>query len=234
MDLYAAGDGHLRPGAANDQGFVVALAMDRERDPDGSGGQYFLGPFHAVCFQGLFYAGATDTCNRYFSYYSRTRLLGEHVPYPVEAWPEGDQRHLSAESALYCRVVTEGLFGIDPLGLGKFSVMPRLPAGWTRCRWSICRLLGEIGVFERARAARRGDEIRQGCERCHLGWNPADHRESNQQYLYAKMALCCFLFGRVFWTVTGAGGQVWFFGYRYEPGIRLGKGAGLALQGEAG
>ena len=81
-------------------------------------------------FRGLFYAGATDTCNRYFSYYSRTRLLGEHVPYPVEAWPEGDQRHLSAESALYCRVVTEGLFGIDPLGLGKFSLMPRLPAGW--------------------------------------------------------------------------------------------------------
>lgn len=81
-------------------------------------------------FRGLFYAGATDTSNRYFSYYSRTRLLGEHVPYPVEAWPEGAQRHLSAESALYCRVVTEGLFGIDPLGLGKFSVMPRLPAGW--------------------------------------------------------------------------------------------------------
>jgi hypothetical protein len=81
-------------------------------------------------FRGLFYAGATDTCNRYFSDYSRTRLLGEHVPYPVEAWPEGNQRHLSAESALYCRVVTEGLFGIDPLGLGEFSLMPRLPAGW--------------------------------------------------------------------------------------------------------
>jgi hypothetical protein len=81
-------------------------------------------------FRGLFYAGATDTCNRYFSYYSRVRLLGEHVPYPVEAWPEGDQRHLSAESALYCRTVTEGLFGIDPMGLGKFSVMPRLPGGW--------------------------------------------------------------------------------------------------------
>ena len=82
-------------------------------------------------FRGLFYAGATDTCSRYFAYYSRTRLLGEHVPYPVEAWPEGDQRHLSAESGLYCRVVTEGLFGIDPLGLGKFSVTPRLPTGWT-------------------------------------------------------------------------------------------------------
>ena len=82
-------------------------------------------------FRGLFSAGATDTCDRYFSYYSRTRLLGEHVPYPVEAWPEGDQRQLSAESALYCRVVTEGLFGIDPLGLGSFSLKPRLPAGWS-------------------------------------------------------------------------------------------------------
>ncbi|WP_431213980.1 hypothetical protein ACQ86N_03570 [Puia sp. P3] len=81
-------------------------------------------------FRGLFYAGVTDTCNRYFSYYSRVRLLGEHVPYPVEAWPEGNQRHLSAESALYCRVVTEGLFGIDPMGLGEFSLLPRLPAGW--------------------------------------------------------------------------------------------------------
>ncbi|HTJ13350.1 MAG TPA: hypothetical protein VL547_15045 [Dinghuibacter sp.] len=82
-------------------------------------------------FRGLFCAGATDTCYRYFAYYTRTRLLGEHVPYPVEAWPEGNQRHLSAESALYCRVVTEGLFGIDPLGLGSFSVTPRLPAGWS-------------------------------------------------------------------------------------------------------
>jgi len=81
-------------------------------------------------FRGLFYAGVTETCNRYFSYYSRVRLLGEHVPYPVEAWPEGNQRHLSAESALYCRVVTEGLFGIDAIGLGAFSLMPRLPAGW--------------------------------------------------------------------------------------------------------
>ncbi|MBS1664148.1 MAG: hypothetical protein JST68_24095 [Bacteroidetes bacterium] len=81
-------------------------------------------------FRGLFYAGATDTCNSYFSHYSRTRLLGEHVPYPVEAWPEGNQRHLSAESALYCRVITEGLFGIDPIGFNQFSLMPRLPAGW--------------------------------------------------------------------------------------------------------
>ncbi len=81
-------------------------------------------------FRGLFSAGATDTSLKYFSYYSAQRLLGAHVPYAVEAWPEGDQRHLSAESGLYCRIVTEGLFGIDPLSFHTFSMAPHLPRGW--------------------------------------------------------------------------------------------------------
>jgi len=81
-------------------------------------------------FRGLLASGATDKCMKYFSYYSTTRLLGEHVPYPVEAWPEGGQRHLSAESALYCRAVIEGLFGINPTGLNKFTLAPWLPKGW--------------------------------------------------------------------------------------------------------
>ena len=58
------------------------------------------------------------------------RLLGDHVPYAVEAWPEGNQRHLSAESALYCRVVTEGIFGFRPTGLNSFTITPQLPASW--------------------------------------------------------------------------------------------------------
>ena len=66
----------------------------------------------------------------YFMYYSAKRLLGDHVPYPVEAWPEGNQRHLSAESGLYCRVVTEGLFGIEPIGFKNFTMNPVLPKGW--------------------------------------------------------------------------------------------------------
>ncbi|MFA6799122.1 MAG: hypothetical protein WCR39_07480, partial [Bacteroidales bacterium] len=62
--------------------------------------------------------------------YSTRRLLGDHVPYAVEAWPEGDQKHLSGESALYGRVITEGLFGLRPAGLTSFYVDPRLPAEW--------------------------------------------------------------------------------------------------------
>jgi cellobiose phosphorylase len=66
----------------------------------------------------------------FLRYYSRRRLLGEHVPYPVEAYPEGSQRHLSAESGLYCRVFTEGLFGMRPTSFKSFNCTPRLPKDW--------------------------------------------------------------------------------------------------------
>lgn len=80
--------------------------------------------------RGVFAAGETERALRFMQLYSRRRLLGEHVPYPVEAWPEGGQRHLSAESALYCRIVTEGMFGIRPTGLRSFEITPHLPAKW--------------------------------------------------------------------------------------------------------
>jgi hypothetical protein len=81
-------------------------------------------------FRGVIAAGAVNRAMPYLTSYSARRLLGEHVPYAVEAWPEGNQRHLSAESALYCRVITEGLFGFRPTGLNSFTVTPQLPSGW--------------------------------------------------------------------------------------------------------
>jgi hypothetical protein len=95
-----------------------------------SGSKTFWDRSTLHAFKGLFAAGATDRAMPYFMYYSAKRLLGDHVPYPVEAWPEGNQRHLAAESGLYCRVVTEGLFGIEPVGFRSFTMNPRLPAGW--------------------------------------------------------------------------------------------------------
>jgi len=80
--------------------------------------------------RGVFAAGATEKGLKYLTDYSYKRLLGDHVPYAVEAWPEGNQRHLSAESALYCRVITEGVFGFRPTGLNSFSATPQLPATW--------------------------------------------------------------------------------------------------------
>ena len=78
-------------------------------------------------FRGGFIAGAAEQSFAKLREFSASRLLGEHVPYSIEAWPEGDKRHLSAESALYCRIITEGLFGIEPSGLNSFKLSPRLP-----------------------------------------------------------------------------------------------------------
>lgn len=61
----------------------------------------------------LFRAGKTNQAWERLREYSENRLLGDHVPYAVEAYPEGDMRHLSGESALYCRVITDGLLGFD-------------------------------------------------------------------------------------------------------------------------
>lgn len=80
--------------------------------------------------RGALYAGYPDEVIPKLSDYSKRRLLGDHVPYPVEAWPEGSQRHLSAESGLYCRIITEGLFGIRPTGFRSFDLKPELPKDW--------------------------------------------------------------------------------------------------------
>jgi cellobiose phosphorylase len=80
----------------------------------------------------VFFAGEPDTALTYLQKLSRRRLLGDHVPYVVEAFPEGNGRHLSAESALYCRVVTEGMFGITPTGFKSFTVKPSLPKAWDK------------------------------------------------------------------------------------------------------
>lgn len=80
--------------------------------------------------RGTIAAGEVEKGINFLKKYSRKRLLGDHVPYAIEAWPEGEQRHLSAESGLYSRIYTEGLFGIRPTGLRKFDMTPRLPQDW--------------------------------------------------------------------------------------------------------
>ena len=80
--------------------------------------------------RGAYVAGAADQATKQLLDYSKRRLLGTHVPYPIEAWPEGSQRHLSAESGLYCRIITEGLFGIRPTGFNSFNLTIQLPTAW--------------------------------------------------------------------------------------------------------
>ena len=116
------------------EGTIDALFSEELWTSDGlaseSGSTTFWDRATLYALRGVFAAGETERAMDFFNYYSKRRLLGEHVPYPVEAYPEGNQRHLSAESALYCRVVTEGVFGIRPRGFSTFSFSPRLPEGW--------------------------------------------------------------------------------------------------------
>lgn len=80
--------------------------------------------------RGVFRAGRPDLAAKHLDSYSRQRLLGDHVPYCREAYPEQGQSQLSAESALYCRVVTEGALGIRPTGFQSFAISSHLPREW--------------------------------------------------------------------------------------------------------
>lgn len=75
----------------------------------------------------LFRLGEAEDGWNKLTQYSAMRLLGERVPYAVEAYPEGDRRHLSAESALYCRIIVDGLLNVcyDENGFGVNVNLPK-------------------------------------------------------------------------------------------------------------
>lgn len=106
-------------------------------------------------FRGALAAGETKQSMHYLKKYSTRRLLGEHVPYPVEAYPEGNQRHLSAESALYCRIITEGFFGIRPTGFRQFSFTPQLPDDWDEMALRKIKAFGKTFDIEVKRAGEK-------------------------------------------------------------------------------
>ena len=116
------------------QGTIDALFSPRLWTDDGlltqAGTETFWDRSTLYALRGTIAAGEVEKGRSFLKKYSHRRLLGDHVPYAIEAWPEGDQRHLSAESGLYCRIYTEGLFGIRPTGLRSFEMTPRLPQEW--------------------------------------------------------------------------------------------------------
>lgn len=94
--------------------------------------------------RGAFVAGDTTRGLDYLKRYTGQRLLGDHVPYPIEAWPEAGQSHLGAESALYCRIFTEGILGIRPTGLTRCQITPQIPATWPSVTLSKIRSFGSL------------------------------------------------------------------------------------------
>ncbi|WP_125039591.1 hypothetical protein [Bacteroides faecalis] len=95
-----------------------------------SGSKTFWDRSTLYALRGVYACGEAEKATEYLKFYSNERLLGDHVPYAIEAWPEGNQRHLSAESGLYARIITEGMFGIRPTGLRSFTLTPHLPESW--------------------------------------------------------------------------------------------------------
>ena len=143
------------------EGTINALFSSRLWTKDGlatqAGDSTFWDRSTLYALRGVLQAGKTEKAMEFLKYYSQRRLLGEHVPYPVEAYPEGGQRHLSAESGLYCRIYTEGLFGIRPVGLSSFTITPQLPADWDFMR------LKKVHGFQKefdVDIKREGDKIR--------------------------------------------------------------------------
>ncbi len=116
------------------KGTVDALMGPELMTKDGllteQGSETFWDRSTLYAMRGIYMAGEADRATEFLHQYSERRLLGDHVPYPVEAWPEGSQRHLSAESGLYCRIFIEGMFGIHPAGLRSFDITPSMPSDW--------------------------------------------------------------------------------------------------------
>lgn len=74
--------------------------------------------------RGAFLAGYDEAFDK-TAEYAKERLVGNHSPYPFEAFPEGNRAHLSAESILFSRIITEGLFGLRAVGYRKLRIAPQ-------------------------------------------------------------------------------------------------------------
>ena len=100
-----------------------------ELNPSSKNAEVFWDRGTLYALRGTFKAGAVEKSMSKLEAFSNKRLLGDHVPYVIEAYPENNMRHLSAESALYCRIFIEGLLGFEPTGFRSFSLTPVLPSG---------------------------------------------------------------------------------------------------------
>lgn len=109
-----------------------------------SGDKTFWDRSTLYTLRGLFNAGYSTDALELLEKFSTARLLGEHIPYSVEAFPEGNQAQLSAESGLYLRVFTEGILGIRPTGFGKFTITPNLPKTWDSMECNNIKFAGKF------------------------------------------------------------------------------------------
>lgn len=93
--------------------------------------------------RGTFLAGYAKEGLQVLLDYCNNRLTGTHSPYPFEAYPEGNRAHLAAESLLFARVITEGLFGLKAVGYRQVRIAPQLSEQCNELRMKNIRLFSE-------------------------------------------------------------------------------------------
>ena len=129
-------------------GTISALLSSKLRCGQGiltrSGEKTYWDRSTLYAMRGMFFAGEIEKAYDFLKDYTKLRLTGEHVPYPVEAFPEGNASQLSAESALYLRIITEGILGYRPTGFDSFEIKPELPKEWQYFKINKIKLCGKF------------------------------------------------------------------------------------------
>ena len=119
---------------AKKRGTIAALKSDKLKKPCGlltrSGEQTYWDRSLLYALRGIFYSGEANEGLKMLEEYTFSRLYCGHTPYPIEAFPEGNGAQLSAESALYVRILTEGVLGFRPTGFNSFEIKPNIPDEW--------------------------------------------------------------------------------------------------------
>ncbi len=106
------------------------ILVEYDPGPSSDEQQMFWDRATLYALRGVLKVGDVEAGYEKLMAYSNKRLLGDHVPYAVEAYPENNMKHLSAESALYARIIIEGLLGIEPAGFNQIKMKPSLPKDW--------------------------------------------------------------------------------------------------------
>ena len=127
---------------------VDALTSEYLMRPDGfltaEGSETIWDRSTLYSLRGVFASGYTDRAWELLDRYVNNRLLGERVPYAVEAYPEGGRRHLSGESALFCKIILEGMLDLTPTGTASCTVKPTLPVGMDHLYLDNIRAFGSV------------------------------------------------------------------------------------------
>ncbi len=120
-----------------------------------------------LAFRASFLAGRVDPPWDSLKRYLRSRLSLVSGLEFLEDGRANNQAFSPEEAALFCRLISEGLFRLKPLGRGKYSVTPNLPGQLTHLKfdgWHLagCRICLEMERGKPCNVSKDGKVFAQG------------------------------------------------------------------------